>query len=289
MGRKLKHPIGAADVARALGLELLHGDASIDSVATAGDAGAGALAFAKDAIWAARAHASCVLIADPACAAARTGPTLLSTEPRLAFAKVVAFLQAQCGFEWSEEEAKVHPSARIGRHVVLGRGVSIGEGTVIHHNVVIGDEVQIGKRCTIKSCAVIGEDGFGFEREPDGTAVRLPHIGGVVIGDDVEIGSLATVCRGTLGNTIVHDGAKIDDHVHLAHNVQVGAHAFVIGGASISGGVKLGARSWVAPNASILNQVSVGNDAVVGLGAVVVKAVPDNTAVMGYPAKQLPK
>ena len=287
MGRKLKHSITAAELADAVGLQLIHGDTTINAVAAADSAGGGTLTFAKNATWAARAAADCLLIADASSSVERSTPTLISAEPRLAFAKLLAFLDKQVGFEWSDDEPLVHPTARVGKNVVLGRGVVIGEDSVVHHNVVIGDEVRIGKRCVIKSCAVIGEEGFGFERDADGAAVRLPHIGGVVIGDDVEVGSLTTVCRGTLGDTVLRDGAKIDDHVHIAHNVMVDVHAFVIACAEVSGGVKVGARSWVAPNASILQQVSIGADSVVGLGAVVVKNVPDNTTVAGNPARPL--
>lgn len=289
MGRKLRQTVSAADIARALDLELINGDATVAEVQAADSAGHGALTFAKNAVWAGRASADCVLITSPASAAERTGPTLVSSEPRLAFARILAFLEREAGFVWSAAEPQVHPTARVGRNVVLGRGVVIGEGSVIYHNVVVGDEVRIGRRCVVKSGAVIGEEGFGFERDANGIAVRLPHIGNVVIGDDVEVGSLATVCRGTLGDTVLRDGAKIDDHVHIAHNVRVEPHAFVIGGASVSGSVKIGARAWVAPNATILNQVSIGDDAMVGLGAVVVKNVDANTVVMGSPARQLPK
>jgi UDP-3-O-[3-hydroxymyristoyl] glucosamine N-acyltransferase len=165
--------------------------------------------------------------------------------------------------------------------------VRIGPNTVLHHNVVIGDEVVIGARCIVKSGAVIGEEGFGFERDAKGRAVRLPHLGAVVIGDDIEVGSLTTVCRGTLGDTVLRDGCKIDDHVHIAHNVDVGEGAFVIACAEVSGGVRIGPRAWIAPNASVLNQLTVGADAVIGLGAVVVKPVPDNAVVVGNPAKPL--
>lgn len=289
MGRKLIKPVSAAQLALDLGLEFVNSDADIVEVASADAASAGSLAFAKNETWAQRADGECILITDAASAAGRAGPTLVSPEPRLAFAKILAYLEQQAGFVWSAAEPVVHPTARVGRNVVLGKGVVIGEGSVIYHNAVVGDEVQIGKRCIVKSCAVIGEEGFGFERDSDGSAVRLPHIGNVVIGNDVEVGSLTTICRGTLGNTILHDGAKIDDHVHIAHNVEVGTHAFVIACAEISGGVRIGARAWIAPNASVMNQLTIGDDAVIGLGGVVLKSVADNTVVVGNPAKPLQK
>ncbi len=285
MGRKLKQMVTATDLAASLGLILHNGDMSITSVDGVGDAQPGALCFAKSRQWADQVAPGCLLLTTSDAAKGRLEPTLVSESPRLDFARALGYLEKRAGFSWSDAPPAIHPSVQIGKYVVLGNGVTIGEGTVIHHHVVIGDEVQIGRNCVVKSCAVIGEDGFGFERSLQGDAVRLPHIGKVLIGDHVEIGSLTTVCRGTLADTVIEDGAKIDDHVHIAHNVHVGRHAFVIACAEVSGGVKIGERAWIAPNASVLNQLTIGDDAVVGLGSVVVKHVPNGTVVAGNPAR----
>ncbi|WYX28663.1 hypothetical protein WJ976_24875 [Achromobacter denitrificans] len=95
------------------------------------------------------------------------------------------------------------------------------------------------------------------------------------------------MCRGTLGDTLIRRGAKIDDHVRIAHNVEMGEDAFVIACAEISGGVRIGAQAWVAPNASVLNQLKIGERAIVGLGAVVVRNVDDKSIVAGNPAKHI--
>jgi UDP-3-O-[3-hydroxymyristoyl] glucosamine N-acyltransferase len=288
MARALKVTVEAGRLAVELNLEL-RGDpgrmiARVDAVGTARS---GSLCFAKDRRWAASVDLSAVLITPRDIAQTWRGTSIISDQPRLDFARALSFLEQWPGFVWSNDDAHVHTTARLGRNVVLGRGVRIGANTVIHHNVVIGDEVIIGERCTVKSCAVIGEEGFGFERDTQGKAVRLPHLGRVVLGDDVEVGSLATVCRGTLSDTVLRNGCKIDDHVHIAHNVDVGEDAFVIACAEVSGGVQIGRRAWIAPNASVLNQLSVGADAIVGLGAVVVKSVPDAVVVAGNPARPL--
>jgi len=183
----------------------------------------------------------------------------------------------------------VDPSARIGQGVVLGNGVEIGRNTVIHHNVVIGDDVIIGDNCVIKSCAVIGEDGFGFERDEDGIPIRLVHLGRVIIGNDVEIGSLTTVCRGTLGDTIIHDHVKVDDHVHIAHNVVVHMGAMIIACAEVSGGVEIGAQAWVGPNSSVIQKLKIGEKSTVGIGANVIRAVEAGAVVAGNPARTLSK
>lgn len=288
MGRALKTAVAVGHLAAELGLEFIgDGDALIQRVDTAEAATASSLCFAKNAAWTAKVGNSAILLTSAEDVVERVGPTLLSSQPRLDFARALGLLESWAGFVWSDAEPVIHPTARIGRNVVIGRGVHIGAGTVIYHNAVIGDEVVIGQGCVIKSCAVVGEEGFGFERDAQGKAVRLPHIGTVVIGDAVEVGSLTTVCRGTLGDTILRNGCKIDDHVHIAHNVDVGEDAFVIACAEVSGGVKIGPRAWIAPNASVLNQLTIGADAVIGLGGVVLKSVPDGTVVVGNPAKQL--
>lgn len=289
MGRALKSPVPAGKLAAALGLELLGSpDSLITRVDTADAASSGSFCFAKNAAWAGKVAQSAILLTAVENAAGRGfGVTLISGQPRLDFARALGLLEEWAGFVWSEAAPHVDPSATIGQNVVLGRGVRIGAGSRIYHNVVVGDEVVIGERCIIKSSAVVGEEGFGFERDGNGRAVRLPHIGTVIIESDVEVGSLTTVCRGTLGDTVLRAGCKIDDHVHIAHNIDVGEDAFVIACAEVSGGVKIGQRAWIAPNATVLNQVTIGSDSVVGLGAVVVKSVPDRAVVVGNPAKPL--
>lgn len=288
MGRELKKPVSAAELAHAIGRELVGADLKVSRVDSADAAGADSLCFAKNGLWSARARSSGAGLV--LCETLQEGGTcIVSPTPRLDFAKVLEHIDRTIGFVWSEAPPNVDPTARVGSNVVLGNGVVIGPDTVVAHNVVIGNEVRIGARCKIKSGAIIGEEGFGFERDARAKAIRLPHIGTVLIGDDVEIGSLTTVCRGTLGDTRIRDGAKIDDHVHIAHNIDVGEDAFIIACAEVSGGVKIGQRAWIAPAATVLNQVSIGDDAVVGLGAVVVRSVDAGTTVVGNPAKPLQK
>lgn len=290
MGRSLKYPVAAGRLAAELNLSII-GDPSslVTRVDTADDSDLGSLCFAKNKVWASKVRATTVLIADQESASEHIGTSLVSSEPRLDFARTLALLERWSGFVWCDSPPWVHPTATVGKNVFLGNGVRIGAESIIHHNVVIGAEVILGDRCIVKSGAVIGEEGFGFERDSCGKAVRLHHIGSVVIGNDVEVGSLTTVCRGTLRNTRLRDGCKVDDHVHIAHNVDVGDDAFIIACAEISGGVSVGPRAWIAPNACVINQVTIGADAVIGLGAVVVKSVPDSALVVGNPAKSLIK
>jgi UDP-3-O-[3-hydroxymyristoyl] glucosamine N-acyltransferase len=287
MGRAIKKPIFAGDVAKHLGLVCTAPSFQVREVGSLMHHGDGVLSFAKNAAWASKASVDLMKFISPEHYSDELGSAILSNNPRLDFARSLAYLQQVSGFVWSQDPAKVDPTARLGANVVLGKGVVIGSNSIIGHNVVIGDEVEIGSNVTIKSGAIVGEDGFGFERDISGVAVRLLHIGKVIIEDDVEIGSLTTICRGTLDNTVIKRSAKIDDHVHIAHNVVVGSGAFVIACAEISGGVKLGENVWIAPNAAIMNQVKIGDRATVGLGAVVLKSVDDEDVVVGNPAKSL--
>jgi UDP-3-O-[3-hydroxymyristoyl] glucosamine N-acyltransferase len=216
---------------------------------------------------------------------------IVAGNPRLAFARAVArYFEERpppiiAATAIIPASATIGPGVDIGHYSVIGEGVSIGAGTRIGNHVSIGPGTRIGARCVIKSHAVIGEHGYAFEMSEEGKPIHLPHVGGVHIGDDVEVGSFTTIVRGTIGDTILSDHAKIDDHVHIAHNVRIGEGAFVIANAEVSGSVDVGARAWIAPQASILNGLSIGEDAVVGLGAVVTRSVASGDVVVGNPAR----
>lgn len=181
--------------------------------------------------------------------------------------------------------AIIHPTAHIGAFCYIGAGSTVGEDTVLHPHVTIYDRVHIGARCRINSGTVIGADGFGYERNEKGELEKFPHLGGVSIADDVEIGSNSSIDRGSLGDTIIHARARIDNLVHVAHNVQIGEDAAVIALTMLGGSVRIGAGAWIAPGSVLMNQVNVGEGATVGLGAVVVKSVADGQTVMGAPAQ----
>lgn len=150
-------------------------------------------------------------------------------------------------------------------------------------NVIIGEE------CNIKSGVVIGQAGFGFEKDENGIPIHFPHLGRIVIGNNVYIGANTVIDRATLTSTIIGDHVKIDNLVHIAHNVIIGDYSYIIAGTILGGGVHIGKNCWIAPNVSIKQQLSIGDNALVGLGAVVLKNVDDNMIVVGNPAKILEK
>lgn len=208
-----------------------------------------------------------------------------------------AFMDMMHRFFPEQRPVGIHPTAIIdpsvsiadgvyvGPHVSIGVDCSVGEGTVIHPNVAIYPRTRIGANVTVHANTVIGATGFGYERDASGELVAFPHVGGVVIEDHVEIGSNTSIDRGTLGDTIIKAGAKIDNLVHVAHNVVVGQDVCLIALAMVGGSSRVGARSWISPSASIRDGLEIGEDATVGLGAVVVKNVESGSIVMGAPAR----
>lgn len=186
-------------------------------------------------------------------------------------------------------EAVIDPTASIGYNCSIAGKVTIGANTVIENNVSIMSEVVIGNDCLIHSGVVIGADGFGFAFGEDGLPIKVEHFGGVKIGDRVEIGANTCIDRGTIDNTVIYDDVKIDNLVHIAHNVVLLKGAVVVAGAIICGSAKLGEDSYVAPGGIVKNQLQVGKNALVGLGAVVTKPVEEFSVVAGIPAKEIRK
>ena len=187
--------------------------------------------------------------------------------------------------------------AFIADDAVIGEGTIIEPGVLVDHSVVIGSHVklhtgaairsfsEIGDNTIIRENAVIGSAGFGFERDTDGIPVRLPHLGGVRIGRNVEIGVFTVVCAGTIEPTVVEDDVKINNLVHIAHNCVVGKGALITACAELSGSTKVGQFSWIGSNASVIQSRRIGDGATVGIGAVVIKDVEPGVIVAGNPAK----
>jgi UDP-3-O-[3-hydroxymyristoyl] glucosamine N-acyltransferase LpxD len=166
--------------------------------------------------------------------------------------------------------AVIEPFCVVENDVSIGRGSVIRSGARVHSRVVIGEETVVGVN------SVIGHQGFGFVRDERGKKRRIPHLGGVVIGSHVEIGALVTVPSGTIGPTIIEDGAKVDDHVHVGHNVRVARGASVTAAVVIGGSVTIAEEAWVGINSSIRDGRRVGSRSLVGMDASVQQDLPDN-------------
>lgn len=290
--------IVAADIAKAVGGRLI-GDGSLPvvGVCTLGAASANRLCFARDKVTLKEngdpTAGGAVLLCPPGTEGMLAGTRIVVADPQFAFAQALEAFFAPRAEPGVAASARVDPSAAIGEGVmvgegcVIGPGVVIGEGSEIRHMVVLGAGVRVGARCLIGSHTVIGEVGFGWAKDESGRRHRMPHVGSVVIGDDVEIGALTSIASGTLDPTRIGDRVKIDDHVFIAHNCDLGDNVIVIAGAEVSGSVTIGKDSWIGPMVSIRDGLSIAANTLVGIGSTVVRSIDEPGIYAGSPARYL--
>lgn len=183
------------------------------------------------------------------------------------------------------ETEEIGTDVYIGHNCFIGKDVFIGDNVVIKNSVTIEGKVRIGRNTIIHSGVVIGTDGYGYFQNNEGKNIRVPHYGGVIIGEDVEIGANTCIDRGTLDDTIIGNNVKIDNLSHIAHNVIIEENCSVLALTILCGSVVMEKNSYIAPGAIIRNQLTVGENSLVGLGALVTKNVESNKVVAGVPAK----
>jgi len=277
--------IRASQIARELGLPLVGEDAPVIGVCPLSSLNDQRLTFSK-AGRIPPTDKQVTVIGSPELATPNVS-VLTSQNPRLDFVRALDFLDTEVGFYKEGEPAQVHPTARVGAQCVVGTDVEIGSGTILGDNVLIHDETIIGNDCVIKSGAIIGQAGFGFERDAEGRPIRMVHLGRVRIGDHVEIGSLTTVCRGALADTVVGAYSKIDDHVHVAHNCTIRENVIITAGVVLSGSVEVGRAAWIAPGSCVRNKVKIGPEAFIGIGSIVCHDVEPQSKVFGNPASRI--
>ncbi|MGB5554031.1 MAG: UDP-3-O-(3-hydroxymyristoyl)glucosamine N-acyltransferase [Flavobacteriaceae bacterium] len=200
--------------------------------------------------------------------------------------------------------AKIGASCKIGAHCYVGKNVVLGEGVILYPNVTIFDDTvlgdytvvwsgtvirersEIGKRCIFHTNVSIGADGFGYRPSDDGRGlVKIPQIGNVIIGNDVEIGANSCVDRGKFSATIIGDGCKIDNQVQIAHNCVMGRSCIMAGHSGLAGSVTLGDGVIIGGSASIKDHTTIHSGAVVGAGSGVMGDVEAGKTVLGYPAQ----
>ena len=192
---------------------------------------------------------------------------------------------------------------KAGKNVLIGENVKIGENCLIGHNTIIERNVQIGDNCkigsntilrnsliknnvTILDNCVIGKKGFGFFPK-NNMNVRYPHIGIVIINENCEIGCGSTIDRGSLSNTEIGKNTFLDNQIHIAHNVKIGENTIVAGQVGIAGSSIIGNNVKIGGQAGISGHLRIGNNVEIGGGSGVIKDIPDNAKVMGYPAKSI--
>ena len=187
----------------------------------------------------------------------------------------------------------VESCARIGDRAVLvsgcyvGHGAAVGEDSYLYARVVVREECVIGARCVLHPGVIVGCDGFGFALD-GGRYHKVPQVGNVVVGDDVEIGANTTIDRATTHSTRIGDGSKIDNLVQIGHNVVVGRHCIIVAQVGVSGSTELEDYVTLGGQAGLVGHIKIGKGAMVGAQSGVTKSVPTETVVAGYPATPLP-
>jgi UDP-3-O-[3-hydroxymyristoyl] glucosamine N-acyltransferase len=235
------------------------------------------------------------------------------SDPYVAYAKVANFFEDRSplfndGISKDaivDKTAVVDPSVSVGPGTVIGAKVTIGKGCrigarcVIERNSIIGSDCRIdsgaiirwgtviGNRSVIQSSAVIGSDGFGNARENDGSWIRIPAFGNVIIGDDTEIGAGTTIDRGNFEPTLIGNGVKLDNLIHIAHNVTIDENSAIAAQTGISGSTKIGKRVIIGGQAGFVGHIEIGDDTFVGAKAGVSKGTLPKSKITGYPARDL--
>ena len=286
------------------------GDLVVQRVAGIQEAEPGDVTFFANAKYAAAlraTRASAVILSEDAeaapCAMLRT------KNPYLAFARAVglfageyrpaagvhatAFVSADARvaadasvgpFAVIAEGASVGSRTVVHAHATVGRDASIGDDCVIHAHASIRERVSLGNRVVIQDGAVIGCDGFGFARANDGTHVKIPQVGGVVIEDDVEVGANTTIDRPAVGETRVGAGTKIDNLVQVAHGVTIGRHVLLVAQVGIAGSTVIEDGVTLAGQVGVAGHLTIGKGAVVSAQSGIPNSVPAGSFVSGYPA-----
>ncbi|MBN8441766.1 MAG: UDP-3-O-(3-hydroxymyristoyl)glucosamine N-acyltransferase [Thauera sp.] len=275
------------------------GALQVRRVATLDQAGEGDLAFLANPKYLSRlktSQAAAVIVGHKARDAVTDRPRIVADDPYLYYARVAAVFNppqaAVAGIHPTASVASAIPASvqidagvvveadvELGENVIIGAGCSIGRGSRIGAGsrlaprVVVYPGSVVGRDCIIHSGAVIGSDGFGFAREKDGRWVKIPQMGRVVIGDDVEIGANTTIDRGALDDTVIGRGAKLDNLIQIAHNVQIGEDTAIAGCVGIAGSTTIGARCMIAGGVGISGHLSIADDVVVSAATVVVKSI----------------
>ena len=200
------------------------------------------------------------------------------------FKETESVMKGISGLASVSKDAEISPEAYIAPFAYVGEGCKVGAGTVIEPHAVLLKNVKIGCNCLIHSGAVIGADGFGFERTEAGI-VKIPQNGGVMLGDDVEIGACTTIDRGTLRDTVIGSGTKIDNQVQIGHNVKIGSNCIICSMSGIAGSTELGDNVTIAVQAGITDHVKIGSNVIIAGRSGVTNDVPDGAIISGFPAR----
>ncbi|MNS46473.1 UDP-3-O-acylglucosamine N-acyltransferase [compost metagenome] len=236
-------------------------------------------------------------------------PQIVVAKPRVAMARLMAAFAPPAPFTGIhpsaviDPTATVHPEAAIGPLAYVGTNARVGAGTIVHPGVAIGrnvtvgagcilyprvvlyDDVQLGDRVILHAGTVVGSDGYGFVPDEAGHQLKIPQMGNVIIGDDVETGANVAIDRGTFGSTVIGRGTKLDNLVHIGHNDRIGEDCLIVSQVGISGSVTVGDRVTLAGQVGVAGHLSIGSDSMVLARTGVTKDLPPKSFVSGFPAR----
>ena len=173
---------------------------------------------------------------------------------------------------------KIYPNVYIGDNVVIGDNVILFSGAKIYSDTLIGDN------CVIHSCAILGADGFGFAPNEQGEFIKVPQTGNVVIEDNVDVGAATSIDRATLGSTIIRKGVKLDNHIQIAHNVEIGKNTVIAAQTGIAGSAKIGENCMIGGQVGIVGHITIGNNVKIQAQSGIGRNVKDNEILQGSPA-----
>jgi len=274
-------------------IDAAYAGVTITSLAPLSAAGPGHLSFFDNSKYLEQfktcTASACIANAKYAPMAPKGVAVLTVAEPYRSYAKI-----AQKFYAPRVDEVLIHPGAVIDKTVKIGKGTSVGAYTVIGRDVVIGDNCRISPNVTLQSTKIgdnciihpgvrIGQDGFGFAMG-QGEHLKVPQLGGVIIGNDVEIGANTCIDRGSGPDTVIGDGTKIDNLVQIGHNVEIGKFCVVVAQVGISGSTKLGDYVVLGGQAGISGHIKIGTGAKVAANAGVMKNIEPGMTVGGFPA-----
>lgn len=182
------------------------------------------------------------------------------------------------------QNVKIGNNVKIYPNSFIGDNVEIGDNCILFAGVRVYSETVLGKRVTIHSGTVVGSDGFGFAPQEDGSYKKVPQIGNVIIEDDVEIGSCSTIDRATLGSTIIRKGVKLDNHIQIAHNVEIGENTVIASQTGIAGSTKVGKNCMIGGQVGIVGHITIGDNVKIQAQSGIAKSLKDGEVVQGSPA-----
>ncbi len=280
--RRFAEPRQASQFAARLGAPLVGADVALHALAPFDEAGPHDLAFWSGARPPPALRAGALLAAAPLAGT----PTIVVADPLVALCELagIEFPEPVAGVERVHPTASVHPTARLHPGVVIGAECVVGPDCELFPNVVLYPRVRLGARVRIHAGTVIGADGFRYHPTATGL-LKVPHIGGVVVGDDVEIGANSCVDRGMLGDTVIGRGAKLDNLVQVGHNGKIGAGAMLVAQVGLSGSVTVGDGAILAGQVGVKDHVTIGAGARLGARSAVHTDIPAGETWLGEPAR----